>query len=452
MHIHFIAIGGAAMHNLAIALQNKGYKVTGSDDEIFEPSRTRLANQGLLPETFGWNPDKITNDIDAIILGMHARKDNPELLEAQKLGLKIYSYPAYVYEQTKNKKRVVIGGSHGKTTITSMVMHVLKKLNYQFDYLAGSMVEGFDTMVNLDQQSDIAVLEGDEYLSSPLDPTPKFHHYHPHIAIITGIAWDHINVFPTIESYNEQFRKFIEMIQPNGKLFYYQNDPVLSELAETTNANIQKRPYGSHPSEVENGQTTLNYKNQKYRVPFFGKHNMENVMAARLVCEQLGVSDDDFYWCISSFRGAGKRLQLVAANNHSLMFIDFAHSPSKLKATIAAVKEQFPEKQLIACMELHTFSSLERSFLNQYKGSMKDADVPLVFYHPETIRHKKLELFEASDVNKAFDDKRIRVFNEPSKLNDFLSSQHYQNTVLLLMSSGHFSGIDMEKLKHKIQS
>lgn len=452
MHIHFIAIGGAAMHNLAIALQNKGYKVTGSDDEIFEPSRTRLANQGLLPETFGWNPDKITNDIDAIILGMHARKDNPELLEAQKLGLKIYSYPAYVYEQTKNKKRVVIGGSHGKTTITSMVMHVLKKLNYQFDYLAGSMVEGFDTMVNLDQQSELAVLEGDEYLSSPLDPTPKFHHYHPHIAIITGIAWDHINVFPTIESYNEQFRKFIEMIQPNGKLFYYQNDPVLSELAETTNANIQKLPYGSHPSEVENGQTTLNYKNQKYRVPFFGKHNMENVMAARLVCEQLGVSDDDFYWCISSFRGAGKRLQLVAANNHSLMFIDFAHSPSKLKATIAAVKEQFPEKQLIACMELHTFSSLERSFLNQYKGSMKDADVPLVFYHPETIRHKKLELFEASDVNKAFDDKRIRVFNEPSKLNDFLSSQHYQNTVLLLMSSGHFSGIDMEKLKHKIQS
>lgn len=447
--IHFIAIGGAAMHNLAIALSKKGYHVTGSDDEIFEPSRSRLLKYGLLPDKEGWDTSKITADIDAVILGMHARKDNPELLASLQLDLPVYSYPAYVYEQTRGKRRVVIGGSHGKTTVTSMIMHVLNKQNIGFDYLVGSIVEGFETMVNLDEESKVAVIEGDEYLSSPLDPTPKFHHYKPDVAILTGIAWDHINVFPTIEEYNEQFEKFIETMQPGGTLIFYKHDVVLSSIVQEVNPTIEKIAYDAHESVYDEGQTSLIANDSRYAVGFFGKHNMENVMAAKLVCQQLGIQEKDFYESITSFSGAGRRLQEVTGNDQSKMYIDFAHSPSKLKATIAAVKEKYPDKQLVACMELHTFSSLERGFLEQYKGTMEKADVPVVYYNPATVEHKKLELFNPSDVNKAFNDKRLLVFNEPMKLYNYLMALEYKNSVLLMMSSGNFSGIEMKNLEKK---
>ncbi len=448
-HIHFIAIGGAAMHNMAIALHHKGFKVTGTDDEIFEPSRGRLMKHGLLPDEPGWDPSKITTDIDAVILGMHARKDNPELRKARELGLKIYSYPAYIYQETQDKKRVVIGGSHGKTTITSMVMHVLKSANLQFDYLVGSIVEGFDAMVNLKPESEIAVIEGDEYLSSPLDPSPKFHHYKPHIAVLTGIAWDHVNVFPTIENYHLQFERFIERIEPGGTLYYYKNDPVLSEIVSKTNGSIEKVAYTMHPARIHENQTTLLHDSVEYAINFFGKHNLQNVMAAKLVCQQLGIDDSEFYNSIATFTGAGKRLQLIAENHHSKMFMDFAHSPSKLTATIEAVREQYPDKKLIACMELHTYSSLQQSFLHQYKDSMKSADVPIVFYLPDTVRHKKLELFNPDDVINAFNDQRIMVVNNAKHLQDKLMSEDYRNTILLLMSSGNFSGIDLKALANK---
>ena len=450
-NIHLIAIGGAAMHNMAIALHNKGFSVTGSDDEIFEPSRGRLMKHGLLPEQPGWYPSKITEDIDAVILGMHARKDNPELLKAQELGLKIYSYPAYIYEQTQRKKRAVIGGSHGKTTITSMIMHVLKNLQFSFDYLVGSIVEGFDAMVNLDPATGIAVIEGDEYLSSPLDPSPKFHHYKPHIAVITGIAWDHVNVFPTLENYHQQFNLFIDKIEPGGILFYYENDPVLREMVKKSRAPIKKTGYTMHPAKLQNDGTILLHGSKEYFVHFFGKHNLENVMAAKLVCQQLGVNDSDFYQSIVSFKGAGKRLQLLEQNEHSKLFLDFAHSPSKLKATIEAVREQYPDQKLIACMELHTFSSLQQSFLAEYKNSMKSADIPIVFYLPDTVRHKKLELFNPNDVIHAFNDKRIKVFTSAKKLQETLMSENYNHTVLLLMSSGNFSGIDLKALATKFR-
>lgn len=448
-HIHFIAIGGAAMHNMAIALHNKGFKVTGTDDEIFEPSRGRLMKHGLFPDKPGWDPSKITSEVDAVILGMHARKDNPELLKAQELGLKIYSYPAYIFEQTQNKKRVVIGGSHGKTTITSMVMHVLKSVKIQFDYLVGSIVEGFDTMVNLEPKSEIAVIEGDEYLSSPLDPSPKFHHYKPHIAVLTGIAWDHVNVFPTLENYHQQFDLFINQIEQGGKLFYYENDPVLKEMVEKSRAPIKKVGYTMHPAKINQNQTTLLHDSHEYVINFFGRHNLQNVMAAKLVCQQVGVNDPEFYQGIASFTGAGKRLQLIAENQHSKMFLDFAHSPSKLTATIEAVREQYHDKKLIACMELHTFSSLQQPFLHQYKDSMKSADVPIVFYLPDTVRHKKLELFNPDDVMNAFNDQRIMVVNNAKQLHDKLMSDDYRNTILLLMSSGNFSGIDLKALANK---
>lgn len=447
MNIHFIAVGGSAMHNLALELHKKGYQVTGSDDEIFEPSKSRLQHAGILPEAWGWFPEKITDHLDAVILGMHAREDNPELQRAKELGIKIFSYPEYLYEQTKDKKRVIVGGSHGKTTTTSMIMHVLKSCGIEFDYMAGALLEGFDTMVHLSDQSNIAVFEGDEYLSSPIDMRPKFHHYHPDIAILTGIAWDHMNVFPTFENYVEQFALFIEKITPNGSLIYFQPDENICKILQRANPSVKLLPYNTFPYSVKDGIT---YLNDATPIQVFGQHNLQNISAAYLACKELGISEQSFLLGISTYKGAAKRLQKIAENDKTTIFLDFAHSPSKLHATIQAVRAQFPQRKLIACMELHTFSSLNADFLPQYRHSMDEADEAIVFFNPEVVKHKRLSPITIEDVKKGFDNKSIKVFTDNRDLLTLLTNEEYSNSVLLVMTSGNFSGINIQKLAEQL--
>ncbi len=450
MKVHFIAIGGSAMHNLAISLCKKGYQVTGSDDEIFEPSRTRLENYGILPESFGWNPNKITTELNAIILGMHARIDNPELIKAKELNLKIYSYPEYLYEQTKNKTRVVIGGSHGKTTITSMIMHVLKFHDKQFDYMVGAQIEGFETMVSLTEEAPIAIFEGDEYLSSPIDPRPKFHLYKPHVALISGIAWDHINVFPSFENYKEQFKIFIEKIGEGGSLFYHKNDSVLHDLVKNTHVKIDRTGYSTHSYTKKDNKTFLINLDQKIPLEVFGEHNLQNISGAKLVCNQIGISDDEFYTAISEFKGAAKRLEVLTKNESTIIFRDFAHSPSKLNATVNAVKEQFPERNLLAIMELHTFSSLNADFLKEYAGSMDKADTAVVYFNPEVIKHKNLEPITIEQIRSSFQNKKLIVFTEQKDLVDFIHALNLTGKNILFMSSGNFSGLDLVSYSNSI--
>ena len=450
MRVHFIAIGGSAMHNLAIALHKKGFKVTGSDDVLFEPSASRLAKYGILPAENGWYPDKITKDIDAIILGMHARIDNPELLKAQKLGIKVYSYPEYIYEQSKDKLRVVIGGSHGKTTITSMILHVLQAAGKDFDYLVGAQLAGFETMVKLTKEAPIMVIEGDEYLASPIDRRPKFHLYKANIGVISGIAWDHINVFPTFQSYIDQFKIFIETIQPGGTLIYSETDAVLNEMVIDDESAVVKQPYDLPVYNIENGVTTILSDGEKYPLEVFGEHNLLNIQAARLVCEGLGISKSDFYHHITTFKGAARRLEVVGKNENGIVFKDFAHSPSKLEATIHAVKTQFPERKLIACIELHTFSSLNKDFLSQYGGTMDEADEAIVFIDKKTFEQKKMEPYPAETVKTAFNKDDLTFYNDPQQLLGILENIALFDANLLMMSSGNFGGIDLIELKNKI--
>jgi len=447
MNIHFIAIGGSAMHNMALAMHQKGCNVSGSDDEINEPSKSRLLKAGILPTEIGWFPEKINEKIDAVILGMHAREDNPELIIARELNLKIYSYPEYIYEQTKDKTRIVIGGSHGKTTITSMILHVFKQLNIDADFMVGAQLEGFDTMVKLTKEAKYAVIEGDEYLASPIDRRPKFHLYHPNIAIISGIAWDHINVFPTFEMYVDQFRKFIELIEPSGSLIYCSQDEELNKLAkENINQNIQQIRYGIPEHEIENGITSIIHLGKKIPLKIFGNHNLMNLNGARLICNAIAISDEDFYAAISSFKGAAKRLEPVRVMANFSMFKDFAHSPSKLKATVSAMKQQFSNRELTACMELHTFSSLTEEFLNEYKGAMNEADKAIVYFNPHTIAHKKLKPITEEQVKQAFDRNDIEIFTESKELIKVIQSQNWANKNLIMMSSGNFDGIDFKQL------
>ncbi|HNW50500.1 MAG TPA: Mur ligase family protein [Prolixibacteraceae bacterium] len=450
MHIHFIAIGGSAMHNLAIALQKKGYVVTGSDDEIFEPSRSRLAQYGLLPKRMGWQPELISSKPDVIILGMHARSDNPELIRAQNLGLKIYSYPEYLYEQTKDKIRVVVGGSHGKTTTTSMIMHVLRYFDVEFDYMVGANLEGFDTMVSLKKSAKIAIFEGDEYLSSPIDLRPKFHLYKPHIALLTGIAWDHINVFPTFEKYVAQFRIFANSIEYKGSLIYFEGDEILNHIARNLRPDIRLFPYHTPASEIVRNQTSLIVGEKKVHLEVFGEHNLQNIAGAKQVCNQLGITYDQFYEAISSFKGSSRRLEVIAKNRQTTVFFDFAHSPSKLRATTKAVKEQFLNRELVAVMELHTFSSLKKDFLPQYKGTMDAADQAFVFYDPQTIAHKQLEKISELDVEEAFGGYRMEVYTNSDLLFQSLSKIDWKGKNLLIMSSGNFSGKDIKKFANSI--
>ncbi len=439
--IHFIAIGGAAMHNLALAVASKaGYKVTGSDDEIFDPALSHLRDAGLLPDEMGWHPERITPDIDAIILGMHAREDNPELVRARELGIKIYSFPEYLYEQTKDKIRIVVGGSHGKTTTTSMILYVLNRLGIEADYMVGAQIEGFERMVRLSDTAKYAVFEGDEYLTSPLDLRSKFLWYHPHVAILTGIAWDHINVFPTFPEYVETFRKFVKSIEPKGSFIYYKGDENLRQIAgEMTSLrhdDMSIIPYDAYDGKVE--------------MQVFGKHNMQNLQAAMLACHCIGVSPDDFYREIASFTGASNRLEKICETESCVAYKDFAHSPSKLKATVNAVRERYPNKKLIACMELHTFSSLMADFLPQYKGCMAEADLAFVYFNPKVIEHKRLTPITAEEVQEAFGTENVEVFTESEALQDKLRSLSYENTALLMMSSGTFDGINVKEFAEQL--
>jgi UDP-N-acetylmuramate: L-alanyl-gamma-D-glutamyl-meso-diaminopimelate ligase len=445
---HFIAIGGSAMHNLAIALHQQGFEVSGSDDEIFEPSRSRLDRLGLLPERMGWHPEDITKELDAVILGMHARADNPELLRAQELGVPVFSYPAYFHEQTKDKTRVVVGGSHGKTTITSMIVHVLRTAVEDFDYLVGAQLEGFDCMVRLSAKSSVAVIEGDEYLASTLEPVPKFHLYKPDIALISGIAWDHINVFTTFESYVQQFATFIDLIEPGGKLIYCAEDPVVKRLAEERKGRgeVAHVPYGVPPHTIRDGITYLRTAQGELPLKIFGKHNLMNLEGARHVCHQLGIGDREFYAAITSFTGAAKRLEKLAEHGDKVVFKDFAHSPSKLKATVDAVREQYPDRKLIACMELHTFSSLSDNFLDQYAGCMDGADTALVFYDPHAVQMKRLPAVPVERIRSAFGRKDLRVLNDPIALMGAVREGMGGDGVLLMMSSGNFGGMDLHAL------
>ena len=463
MRVHFIAIGGSAMHNLALALHKKGYTVTGSDDEIFDPARGRLEKAGLLPKEEGWHPERITPDLDAVVLGMHARIDNPELLKAQELGLKIYSYPEYLYEQSKDKLRIVVGGSHGKTTTTAMILHVLRLCNIDTDYMVGAQLDGFDVMVKLSDSAKIMVLEGDEYLTSPIDRRPKFHLYKPNVAIITGIEWDHINVFPTFDIYKEQFAKYIDLIEEGGTLIYCDDDPVVHEVvAANKRTDIAKMPYDVPEYEVVDGVTYIqspltDHGSQvtSHRSPLkiFGRHNMLNLTAAQYACREIGVSNEDFYKAITSFHGAGKRLECLWQNDHAALYKDFAHAPSKLRATVSAVKEQYPDRKVIACMELHTFSSLTAEFLTQYRGSMDRADVPFVYFNPHAIELKKLPQLDKSQIKEAFGNDSITVFDNSQLMAETIKAEakkcEENNTpyVILMMSSGNFDGIDLGELR-----
>ena len=448
MRVHFIAIGGAAMHNLALALYNKGYEVTGSDDVIFDPSKSRLGAKGLLPEAYGWFPDKISENINAVILGMHAKEDNPELLKAKELGLKIYSYPEFLYEQSKNKTRVVIGGSHGKTTITSMILHVLHYHDKEVDYMVGAQLEGFDTMVHITDDNDFMVLEGDEYLSSPIDRRPKFHLYKPNIALLSGIAWDHINVFPTYDNYVAQFKIFLTEITNGGAIIYNEEDSEVKRVVEAAENQIKKYPYTTPEYKVVNGETLLHTPDGEMPIEVFGQHNLNNLEGARWICQLMGVDADDFYEAIATFKGASKRLEKIIETKKGVAFKDFAHSPSKVKATTNAVKQQYPGKTLLACLELHTYSSLTHKFLEQYEGALDAADKAVVFYSPKAVEIKKLNPVSATQIKDALGREDIEVYTNPLEFKSFLQKQNLDNHTLLLMSSGNYGGLDFNEVKN----
>ena len=447
MNIHFIAIGGSAMHNLAIALHNKGYHVTGSDDTIHDPSRSRLEKKGLLPEAFGWFPEKITQDIEVIILGMHAKKDNPELLKAQGMGLKIYSYPEFLYEQSKDKTRVVIGGSHGKTTITSMILHVLAYHDMEVDYMVGAQLEGFETMVHLTTENEFMVLEGDEYLSSPIDRRPKFHLYKPNIALLSGIAWDHINVFPTFEGYIEQFRIFTDSLTNGGIMVYNEEDAIVKEVVESSTHTIKKYPYSTPSYEIEDGITAIDTPDGMMPLEIFGDHNLQNLAGAKWICQHMGIDEDDFYEAIASFKGASKRLEKIAENTQTVIFKDFAHSPSKVKATTEAVKKQYENREVIACLELHTYSSLNAEFLSEYKGALDQADKAVVFYSPHAVKIKQLDEVTTAQIGAAFGREDLMMFTNPAEFKAFLLNQNLEQTAVVLMSSGNYGGLDFEEVR-----
>lgn len=446
MRTHFIAIGGAAMHNLALALHNKGYHVTGSDDAIFEPSKSRLEKKGLLPQELGWFPEKISHEVEAVILGMHAKADNPELIKAQQLGLKIYSYPEFLYEQSKNKTRVVIGGSHGKTTITSMILHVMHYHNIEVDYMVGAQLEGFDTMVHLTHENDFIILEGDEYLSSPIDRRPKFHLYQPNIALLSGIAWDHINVFPTFENYVEQFEIFVNQITKGGILVYNDEDAVVKSVAENTPNTIRRLPYTTPNYSVEDGITLLDTPEGLMPIEVFGAHNLNNLAGAKWICQNMGVDESDFYEAIASFKGASKRLEKIAEANGKVAYKDFAHSPSKVLATTTAVKNQYPTRKLIACLELHTYSSLNAEFLKEYEGALDSADVAVVFYSPDAVKIKQLSDVSYDQIEKSFKRDDLIIYTHPEEFKTFLFTYDLNNTTLLLMSSGNYGGLNFDEV------
>ena len=448
-HIHFIAIGGSAMHNLAIALHQTGYAVTGSDDDIFEPSKSRLSSNGLLPVKMGWHPEKITKDTKAVILGMHARIDNPELNKAIDLGIQIYSFPDFVYESSKNAKRVVIAGSHGKTTITSMVMHVLKQVGQEFDYLVGASIQGFNNMVKLNG-SPIIVLEGDEYLSSALDRTPKFIRYNHDIGLISGIAWDHINAFPSKENYIDQFDKFIDNTPDDGALIYFEEDDVIKKLIRKKKRSFITIPYSTPEYTVRNGQYFLKKGLSETGLKLFGKHNMQNLAGAVEVLKQLNLKDKDIIRAMESFEGATNRLEKLYDDNGIVVYKDFAHSPSKLKSTVAAVHELYPGKKIISCFELHTYSSLNKDFLCEYQNSFPKVGINLVFVNNHTLEIKKMPPLSDEVIMNGFNNGDLIITRKKQDLENLLLDNIQPDTVLLFMSSGNFGGMNYTEFIKKI--
>ena len=445
MKTHFIAIGGSAMHNLAIALKDKGYQVTGSDDAIFEPSKSRLERKGILPAELGWFPEKLTSDIDAVILGMHAHADNPELARAKELGLKIYSYPEFLYEQSKEKTRVVIGGSHGKTTITSMILHVLNFHQKDIDYMVGAQLEGFDCMVKITNDNDFMILEGDEYLSSPIDLRSKFLLYQPNIALISGIAWDHINVFKTFDDYVEQFRKFVASITPGGVLVYNEEDAEVVKVVESAENYFRKIPYHTPDYEIVNGIVNLKTDMGEIPLSVFGKHNLLNMEGARFICSQLGIMEEEFYEAIMSFKGASKRLEKVERKDGGLLYKDFAHAPSKVKATVSAFAEQFSKTETFGFLELHTYSSLNLVFLEQYDHAMDGLDNAVVFYSEDALKIKRMEPISPELIKEKFKNQNLRVFTNAENLHQYWETLDKSKGAFLMMSSGNFAGLDLTK-------
>ncbi|AIZ64165.1 peptidoglycan synthetase [Hymenobacter sp. DG25B] len=449
--LHLIAVGGSIMHNLALALHRRGAQVTGSDDEIFEPAKSRLAAAGLLPAQEGWFPEKITADLDAVIVGMHARADNPELLRAQELGLRVYSFPEFIYEASRDKQRIVIGGSHGKTSITSLILHVLRYHKRKFDYAVGAQLEGFDLMVQLTEDAPIIIIEGDEYLSSPIDRRPKFHLYQHHIGVISGISWDHINVFPTEEFYREQFRIFADMTPKAGTLIYDRDDEQVQLVTVPSNPDVTYIGYGPHENVIRQGKTFLiTKKDEEVPIQVFGEHNLRNISAAKEVCRQLGIRGKDFYEALATFKGAARRLELVREGADSVVYKDFAHAPSKLKATAGAFKKQYPKRKLVACLELHTFSSLNPAFLPQYAHTFDTPDVAVVYFNPHVLEHKRLPALPPEAVQAAFQRPDLQVFTDSKQLAAFLHEQDWQNANLLMMSSGTFDGLDLVNLATEV--
>jgi len=450
MKVHFISIGGSVMHQLAIALKRKGYQVTGTDDEIFEPSRTNLAQEGLLPAEMGWNPQLITPDIEAVILGMHAKSDNPEIEKARELRLKLYSFPEYIFKESINKTRVVVGGSHGKTTTTSMIMHVLKYAQKQFDYLVGARLEGFDQSVNI-TDAPVIVCEGDEYPASVIERQPKFHFLFPHIAIITGIAWDHINIFPTFENYLEQFEIFINKVEKGGTLIYNESDNILKKLViANKRTDINKVPYNVPPHTITNGKTAVTIQGVAGELQVFGDHNLLNLNAAWNACKLLEIDAATFVKAMGTFTGASKRLEKIAENSQTIVYRDFAHAPSKVKATIEAVKQQYPHRKLITVLELHTFSSLNEDFMKEYKGALEKADEAAVFYSKHALELKRMPDLPKEAVENGFQKKGLKVITHKEELQQWLTTQQYENANLVLMSSGNYDGLDVTDFAEKI--
>lgn len=442
MKFHFIAIGGAVMHNLALELHHHGHQISGSDDEIFDPAKTRLSNAGLLPEKFGWFPDKISSELDAVVLGMHARADNPELIRAKELNLPVYSFPGFIYEQSKDKKRVVIAGSHGKTTCTAMLIHVLTNAGMDIDYLVGSQLPGFERMVRL-SDAPVIIIEGDEYLTSALDPVPKFHIYKPHLAMITGIAWDHVNVFPTFDIYKQQFSLFERSMMPDAGLFWFGEDADLSEMSKTF--SVQHESYGTPDYISTDNGTTVRYDGKEYELSLFGRHNLQNAEGVRKLAEQLGISGHDFWFHMQSFQGTAKRLEKVYDAGNMVIFRDFAHAPSKVKASVSAVREQFPGHRFIAVFELHTYSSLQADFLPGYKDTLNPADAAFVLYDPHVFKLKKMPLPPAGNIEKTIG--HCIEFSNPADLLEAVKEEISTEapTVLLLMSSGNLGGLQPEQ-------
>ena len=443
MKYHFIAIGGSAMHNLALALHDNGNEVTGSDDAIFEPSKSRLEAAGLLPETLGWDTSRIDESIGYVVLGMHAKADNPELKKALEMGIEVISYPELIYRQSEHKTRVVIAGSHGKTTITSMVLHVMNYLSRSVDYLVGAQLEGFDRMVRISDDADFMIIEGDEYLTSPLDLKPKFLWYKPNIALISGISWDHINVFKTEEEYNLQFEKFIESIVAGGSVTYNQLDDTLREMIENSSATIRKFPYLLPEYEIIDGVTYLETEEGPLPLEVFGNHNLSNLEGARWVCQQLGVDIFDFYEAIATFKGAAKRMQRVSSGSYEWIK-DFAHAPSKVKATAAAVKKQYSTRNVVAILELHTYSSLNPDFIQRYQGTLSSVDEAIVFYDPEALKIKGLPPMSKKKIQIAFARDDLQVFTHLGELESRVKDCFESNSLLLFMSSGNYGGINLK--------